>query len=297
MVRQYARLAIQFLVVAALVCGGWWIRTLPPGGLARGVEAWWPWPGSQVVTLYFTDGTYLVPVSRRLPAIGDVPRAALQSLLDGPAEGTGLIAGVPDDLEIRSLNLVDEVLHIDLSAAVLDEDGVGDQARASIVTTMTALPGVTGVMLSADGRLLESASRTPLLYFASAGGLVAVPVPAPTARDAIAVYMTGAPDPLLTGLPRDVRLLDYLYEPGAGLASLRFSYTPSLRDLAIERPDVMRTVLLGLIASLTEFPDVRAVRLDFDGQARLGLGQCSDLLGTPQPRPRVLNDERLLGRT
>jgi len=57
----------------------------------------------------------------------------------------------------------------------------------------------------------------------------------------------------------------------------------------------MRLLLLGLIASLTEFPSVGAVRLDFEGQSRLGLGQCSDLLRTPQKRPELLNDERLLG--
>jgi hypothetical protein len=69
-----------------------------------------------------------------------------------------------------------------------------------------------------------------------------------------------------------------------------------VRTLALEQPDRMRLSLLGLIATLTEFPSVRAVRLDFEGQTRLGLGQCSDLLGAPQPRPALLNDERLLAR-
>ncbi len=55
-------------------------------------------------------------------------------------------------------------------------------------------------------------------------------------------------------------------------------------------------VLLGLITSLTEFSPVRTVRLDFEGRTRLGLGQCGDLLRTPQPRPESLNDERLLER-
>jgi hypothetical protein len=41
---------------------------------------------------------------------------------------------------------------------------------------------------------------------------------------------------------------------------------------------------------------VQAVRIDFEGRTRLGLGQCSDLLRVPQPRPELLNDERLLGR-
>jgi hypothetical protein len=66
--------------------------------------------------------------------------------------------------------------------------------------------------------------------------------------------------------------------------------------LALDKPERMRLVLLGLIATLTEFPVVRTVQIDFQGQTRLGLGQCSDLLRTPQPRPQLLNDERLLER-
>ena len=95
-------------------------------------------------------------------------------------------------------------------------------------------------------------------------------------------------------MPADVRLLNYDYHAASRELSLGFSYTPSVRVLALEKPATMRTLLLGLIATLTEFPDVRAVRLDFGGQSRLGLGECSDLLRSPQPRPALLNDERLL---
>ena len=104
----------------------------------------------------------------------------------------------------------------------------------------------------------------------------------------------GPPSPEIAGLPPDVRLLAYEYNSARRVLSLKFSYTPSLRALAMDRPDRMRTVLIGLIASLTEFPEVRAIQLDFGGQTRLGLGQCSDLLRTPQTRPALLNDERLL---
>ena len=100
----------------------------------------------------------------------------------------------------------------------------------------------------------------------------------------------------MTGLPSDVRLVGYAHDPADGSLSLNFSYTPSVRMLALEHPERMRLLLLGMIASLTEFPSVQTVRLDFEGQTRLGLGQCSDLLRTPQPRPELLNDERLLER-
>ena len=91
-------------------------------------------------------------------------------------------------------------------------------------------------------------------------------------------------------------MLQYDYDPSEALLSLNFTYTPSLHELALEKPERIRLALLGLIVSLTEFSEVRAVQLDFEGHTRLGLGQCSDLLRTPQPRPELLNDERLLGR-
>jgi hypothetical protein len=97
-------------------------------------------------------------------------------------------------------------------------------------------------------------------------------------------------------MPSDVRLLTYAYDAAERLVSVNFTYSPGVRALALDQPERMRTLLLGLITSLTEYPGVRAVRLDFEGQTRLGLGQCSDLLRTPQPRPQLLNDERLLDR-
>ncbi len=140
---------------------------------------------------------------------------------------------------------------------------------------MTALRGIGSVELGVDGQSRgHSVTRIPLIYFASAKGLVAIPTTAAKPREALERYLAGPPAPDLTGLPPDVQLLAHEYDSADGLLTLKFSYTPSLRAAAIERPERMRTVLLGLIATLTEFPEVRAVQLDFGGQTRLGLGQC-----------------------
>lgn len=295
--RAYSRLLVRILVLAILLGTGLWMRTLQPVQLAAGGAGWWPWTSSTVVTLYFTDGRFLFPVSRRIPATDGVPRAALQALLGGPSEASGLTSPIPPGVQIRSFTLSEGVAQIDLSAAILGEGDETAAAETAIVETMTALPGVSSVALSVEGKALGArATRMPLLYYASANGLAAIPVAASTPRDAIAAYVNGPPDLALTGVPRDVRLLNYEYDRAEGRVSLNFAYTESIRVLAIEKPDIMRSVLLGLIASLTEFPGVRAVQLDFEGQTRLGLGQCSDLLRVPLPRPRLLNDERLLGR-
>lgn len=243
-----------------------------------------------MVTLYFVDGPFFFPVSRRMPTGEDLPRAALQALLDGPSARSGLKNPIPRGVEIRSFKRMGGAAHIDLSEAVLD-----DAAKTAIVETMTALPGVTSVTLSVEGKSqAEAARRIPLLYYASANGLVATPVSATNPRAALDMYLSRASAPELTSLPYDARLLAYDYNQADGLVSLKFGYTASLRALALERPEQVRLLLLGLITSLTEFPEVRRVQLDFGGQSRLGLGRCSDLLGAPQPRPELLNDERLL---
>lgn len=281
------------LGLVLLVGAGFGVRNLPQK-VSPGLAGWWPWT-TTTVALYFPDGRLIVPVSRRMTRNAELPRATLQALLAGPAAGTGLKSPIPRGVEIRSFELKEGVAHIDLSPAVLGEPSQRRAAETAIVETMTALPGVTSVTLSLDGKpLVTSARRVPLLYYASANGLVAVPVSATAPRAALATYLSEAPEPGLTGLPSDVRLLAYEHDTGDGLLSLTFSYTPLVRTLALEQPGRMRLLLLGLIASLTEFPSVRAVRLDFEGQTRLGLGQCSDLLRTAQPRPELLNDERLL---
>lgn len=257
-------------------------------------EPRWPWTTTTMVTLYFSDGPFLFPVSRRMRSNDDLPHAALQALVAGPSAAGRLKNPIPPGVEIRSFRIADGVAYIDLSA-LPDQHTARHSAETAIVETLTALRGVTSVELSVEGKIAaESARRVPLLYFASANGLVAIPIMVMKPRDALEQYLSGPSTPELTGLPPDVRLLAYDYNPADGLLSLKFSYTPSVRALAMDRPDRMRTVLLGLIASLTEFSEVRAVQLDFGGQTRLGLGQCSDLLRTPQPRPTLLNDERLL---
>ena len=281
--------------LVVLVGAGFGARTLPQKSFS-GLTGWWPWT-TTTVTFYFPDGRFIVPVSRRMTKNADLPRATLQALLAGPAATTGLKNSIPKGIEIRSVDVTEGDAHIDLSSAVLEGPSLTPAAETAIVQTMTRVPGVTSVSLSVDGKTLAgSVRRTPLLYYASANGLVAVPVSATTPRDALTAYFSASSDSGLTGLPADVRVLGYEHDTDAGLLSLNFSYTPSVRTLALEQPERMRLLLLGLIASLTEFLSVGAVRLDFEGQTRLGLGQCSDLLRTPQPRPELLNDERLLGR-
>jgi len=277
--------------LAVLFVLGWWLRTLQPLGLAAAVP--WPWT-TATLTIYFADGAYLFPLSRRVPSNTDLPRAALAALLAGPPAGSVLTSAVPPDLGLDELEIVDGIAHVRLSGSVqaLREMPLGATA---IVATLGRLPGVEGVALSVAGTPVTDAStRARLIYYPSAGGLVAVPAAASNPRAALEAFLAGPPAAELTRLPSDARLLGADFDQADGVIALRFAYTPSVRALALERPDRMRFLLLGLIATLTDFSEVRGVQLDFGGQSRLGLGECSDLLRTPQPRPALLNDERLI---
>src|SRR5215813_13270309 len=279
---------VQMSFVISLIGVGLWLRSLQSERGIAGDRSWLPWSKTTVVTLYFSDGRFLFPVSHRLSAESDLPQATLQALLNGPSTGE-LVNPISHEVQLRSLALENGLAHVNLSAPP-DDRGV-----TAIVETLTALHGITSVELQVRDRKINAPERrVPLIYFASTKGLVAIPVNAAQPREALEMYLGGPPSPEIAGLPPDVRLLAYEYNSARRVLSLKFSYTSSLRVLAMDRPDRMRTVLLGLIASLTEFPEVRAVQLDLGGQTRVGLGQCSDLLRTPQTRPALFNDERLL---
>lgn len=232
-----------------------------------------------------------------MPVTTKLPSAVLRALLAGPEARSSLKSWIPSGTEIRSFSVSGEMAHVDLSGEFLEGSNRPELANAAVIETITHLPGVSSVALSVEGKpVAKSATRMPLLYYGSANGLVARPISASGTRAALDAYLSGPSDSELTGFPADVQLLGYEYSETNRSLSLNFTYTPSIRTLALDKPDRMRLVLLGLIATLTEFPEVRTVQLDFQGQSRLGLGQCSDLLRTPQPRPQLLNDERLLER-
>src|SRR5207245_11116983 len=116
----------------------------------------------------------------------------------------------PLGFDILAVNLAGVTAHIDLSAAFLDGNTRPDLAKAAVIETMTALPGVTSVALSVEGNpVVTSANRTALLYYASPNGLVAVPTSISGPRAALGAYLSGPGDPELAGFPADVQLLSY----------------------------------------------------------------------------------------
>jgi spore germination protein GerM len=257
------------------------------------LSEWLPWLKGTPVTLYFSDGQYIVPVSQSLSGDAASPEGIVETLLRGPSTGSGLISLIPTGTAIRSLSVVEGVVTLDLSGAFLDSDY--ERTALALIWSLRSWPDIQEVQIRVAGVPIQpSVQDFDPMFFVHDGLLVAVPDTATTPRTMIQSYLATDVSELV-GLPADVQLLSYDLNPNNGLLSLNFSYTQSLRDYAIENPDTMRQILIGLIATLTHYPQVKAVRLDFDGHSQLGLGQCAYLLHAPQTRPTVLNDVRLLG--
>jgi hypothetical protein len=295
--RNRKRIMTVALVSGALIVGliG---RSVVSDGADSAFVSWLPWLDETAITLFYGDaaGPYLVPVSRTLSPDDAQPEALIETLFEGPADGSGLVELIPDGTLATSVALTDGDLTVDLSGTY--GAGASELTHESLYQSMRSWPGVETVTITVDGTPLDLDSTGHLIYFYDEAHdmLVARPTDLERPVDVLAEYLAGSGDPRLTGLPPDIESLGVNLGNNE-LLSLDFTFRDSLREYAIDHPDSVRRVLEGLIATFTTgFPEVGGVRLDFEGHNALGLGQCANLLNTVQAQPEVLNDERLLSR-
>ena len=288
--------AITVVSVAVLV--GLIGRSVVSDGENSAFVRWLPWLDEPAITLFYGDATghYLVPVSRTLSSDDVEPDALVETLLAGPADGSGLVILIPDGTAASSVALEDGVLSVDLSGSYGAR--ASELTHESVLQSMRSWPGVDTVAITVDGIPLDFDSTGHLIYFYDEAHdmLVARPTDMERPGDVLAEYLAGSGDPSLAGLPSDVESLGVTLGSNE-LLTLDFTFRDSLREYAIDHPSSVRRVLEGLIATFsTGFPEVSGVLLDFEGRNALGLGQCANLLNTVQSQPEVLNDERLLSR-
>jgi hypothetical protein len=115
------------------------------------------------LTLYLRSGAggsaHLEPVTREVAVEEDLPRRALELLLEGPVEGEdGLEAPLPTTTRLRALEVERGTAHVELSAeAVRDADRAGGSpsdevlALGALANTLTEFPSIDLVELSFRG--------------------------------------------------------------------------------------------------------------------------------------------------
>ena len=275
------------------------------GGLARSVAIdgsnsilvrWLPWMQRTEVTMYYADEARdaLVPVSRSLARDATVEDFVI-GYLEGPARDTGLVSPMPAGLELAAVTVDESVLRADFAG---DHTALNRLGREALRQTLLSWKGVETVTVAVDGMAVDGPTAHLLFFYDEARDmLVAEPVDLDAPRDVLAAYLAGPQDAGLVGLPGDVELISFEYDPSRELVRLDFTFTDLVSDYALDHPQATRRVLEGLIATMTiGFPQFEGVYLDFEGRSALGVGQCADLLRNLQVAPETLNDERLLAR-
>lgn len=299
------------LLAVALVATGLGLRALAsPDRPGLSLDRWLPWLSPTTVTVYFPDsqGRFLVPVTRRASAKAGLVEQAVSALVSGPRDGERLANPLGAGAALKGVTSDGAAISVDMIAP----DSVGtlspNLAAQALAATLARAGGAQSFTLKVNGAAVVEAAAVPApaearyLYYTYGPYLVPVEAGVSSPGEALRQYLAGSgvlPSGKdgLSGLPADVKLLEYRLDTARGLAYANLTYTESVRQMALADPDGMRRTLTGIIATLAQFPEVKAAMLDFEGAARLGLGQCADLLRVPQLMPRTLNDEKaVLGR-
>lgn len=258
---------------------------------------WLPWMQRTEVTMYYADQTRdaLVPVSRSLDRDATV-EDFVSGYLGGPAPDAGLVSPLPASLEVAAVYLDGTTLQADLAG---DHAALDPRGQEALRQTLLSWKGVESVVVAVDGIALDEPTAHLLFFYDEARDmLVAQNADLDAPRDVLAAYLAGPHGDGLVGLPGDVELISFEYDPSRELVRLNFTFTDSVGDFALDHPQATRRVLEGLIATMTiGFPQFQGVYLDFEGRSALGVGQCADLLRNLQVTPETLNDERLLARS
>ncbi len=114
--------------------------------------------GPNLVTLYFSDGDYLVPVARQFSQTDSRIRAALEELIRGPARDSFLYRTFPKDAVIEPrFNEETGQLYLELSPEVAAIAGSAQSIAAlnSLRLTLSGFPEIKEIYLTSNGEPLQ----------------------------------------------------------------------------------------------------------------------------------------------
>lgn len=116
---------------------------------------------TQSITVYYglitASNTYLLPVQIQVPSTQDIPRLAMEKLIEGPPKGSALSPlPFPWGSRVLSVKVSDGIAYVNLNEQA-SRAGVGSCGDVllvgSIVNTLCECPGVRKVQILVEGRV------------------------------------------------------------------------------------------------------------------------------------------------
>lgn len=275
-----------FLIVLVMLAAGSVLKGLavPDGRADLAPEAQsgrfaWPRLGGEVVTVYFPEpqSGHLFPVARRVAAAS--PRAALEELFAGPAPGRQLAPAVPPGVRLTDVRVTGSAAEVAVEGGPLPSPALTAIARTLGVERLR----VNG---KDEVRVEQAGTR---LYFMQRGMPLPVLLPGQqlSPRESLERLLTMAPPAGVPWLPSGISL-DAL-EVSKGTARVRLRFAPALQSLVESGAWNFAPYYMGVVYTLTEFPEIERVRFEFAGLSPLALKQCRTPLSVALQRPAPEN--------
>lgn len=223
----------------------------------------WPWGARAAVTVYFPAGEsdHLIPVARKVASPS--PEAALAELLAGPAPGQPLRPAVPAGVRLVGVR-------VDEGRALVDLEGgpVTDLGLRAMAMTL----GVEQLQTRTGQAVRVDPSGTQLFYM-HRGLILPVRVSESLApREALEQLLTRPAPEGVAWLPPGIGVDQFTVKGSTAYVRLRFS--PELQTLVESGLWNFAPYYLGVVYTLTEFPEIDRVRFEFAGLSPLALKQC-----------------------
>ena len=112
---------------------------------------------TEFLPLYFmsVDGSHQVRVIRMVPKTDHTAEGTVRALLEGPGSyGYALWRVIPAATELRGISLENGIVTVDLTRAFADAQD-RQAATRTLSASLTTLPGVKGVRILVEGKLLS----------------------------------------------------------------------------------------------------------------------------------------------
>ncbi|MFZ5827489.1 MAG: GerMN domain-containing protein [Bacillota bacterium] len=229
--------------------------------------------GGEVVTLFFPEAESgaLITVQRAVRKAS--PEVALAELLAGPDPKQPLRPVVPDGVKVTGSRIED-------GRVILQVEG-GDLPDASKRAIALSL-GVHHVEVGDKALHVVDGPRLYYMHRGMPRPLILAGAKVQPKHAVEALLSRKAPDGV-AWIPPGVTLDAFAVKKSTAYVRLRFS--PELQTLVESGAWNFAPYYMGLVYTLTDYPEIEQVRFEFTGLSQVALKQCRTPLSVPLRRP------------